>query len=151
VIQLSGIDFKGKWPNWLLENNSRLESLVMIGNSIHGSILRLPLNPITRLSTFDISNNHIEGYIPYKLGSIFPALVNLNMSTNGFKGDIPSSLGDLISLQFLDLSNNQLSGKIPVHLAVACETLMFLSLSNNNLTGPILPPQITQAQFIIYL
>ncbi|XP_052198601.1 receptor-like protein 9b isoform X2 [Diospyros lotus] len=141
VIELSQIDFNGKWPNWLLENNSRLVSLVMPDNSLHGPILQLPLNPITGLSILDISNNHIEGYIPYKLASIFPRLVYLNMSTNGLKGDIPSSLGDLTSLKYLDLSNNRLSGKIPVNLAKACESLRLLSLSNNYLTGPILPPQ----------
>ena len=67
------------------------------------------------------------------------------MSTNGFKGDIPSSLGDLTSLQILDLSNNRLSGKIPVYLAKACESLESLILSNNNLIGLILPPQINSS------
>ncbi|XP_052176639.1 receptor-like protein 13 [Diospyros lotus] len=140
-IELSRIDFNGKWPNWLLENNSRLVTLAIRDNSLHGSILQLPLNSMTRLSFLDISNNHIEDYIPYKLAGIFPHLVYLNMSTNGFKGEIPSSLGDLTSLQILDLSNNRLSRKIPVHLAKACKSLKSLILSNNSLTGPILPPQ----------
>jgi len=59
-IELSRIVSNGKWPNWLLENNSRLVTLVIRDNSLHGSILQLPLNPMTRLSFLDISNNHIE-------------------------------------------------------------------------------------------
>ncbi|KAL0676667.1 hypothetical protein Bca4012_004648 [Brassica carinata] len=35
------------------------------------------------------------------------------LSSNGFTGNIPSSLGNLTHLESLDLSHNKLSGQIP--------------------------------------
>ncbi|CAN7106072.1 unnamed protein product, partial [Brassica rapa subsp. narinosa] len=37
----------------------------------------------------------------------------LNLSSNGFVGNIPSSLANLVQLESLDLSHNKLSGHIP--------------------------------------
>ncbi|XP_052198789.1 receptor-like protein 56 [Diospyros lotus] len=139
MVELSQMDFKGKFPNWLLENNTGLVILLLPENSVNEIIL--PLHPMKKLFELDISSNHIQGCIPSELANIFPSLIYLDMSANGFKGDIPSSFGDLIYLQVLDLSNNQLSGKIPIHLATGCKSFGFLSLSNNNLTGPVLPAQ----------
>jgi len=127
MVELSQMDSKGKFPNWLLENNTGLVVLLLPGNS--------------KLFELDISSNHIPSCILSELANIFPNLIYLHMSTNGFKGDIPSSFGDLISLQVLDLSNNQLSGKIPIHFAMGCKSLGFLSISNNSLTGPVQPAQ----------
>ncbi|KAH7843683.1 hypothetical protein Vadar_019515 [Vaccinium darrowii] len=138
MVELSQIGFGGKFPNWLFDNNARMETLLLSGNSVGGPLL-LPSHYMIKLLALDISNNHLEGFIPYKIGSSFPSLEFLNMSTNNFEGDIPSSLGDMIALTGLDLSNNRLSGVVPVHLAMGCRLLEFLKLSNNKLKGPILP------------
>ncbi|KAH7847008.1 hypothetical protein Vadar_020706 [Vaccinium darrowii] len=138
MVELSQIGFSGKFPNWLFDNNARMETLLLSGNSLGGPLL-LPSHHMIKLLVLDISNNHLEGFIPYKIGSSFPSLEFLNMFTNNFEGDIPSSLGDMTALTVLDLSNNRLSGVIPVHLAMGCGRLEILKLSNNNLRGPILP------------
>ncbi|MFQ6644315.1 hypothetical protein Gotur_018162, partial [Gossypium turneri] len=68
------------------------------------------------------------------------SLVNCSLSgpfQNCFNGRIPSSFGDMSSLQVLDLSNNQLSGEIPEQMAMACSSLQVLALSNNILQGSI--------------
>ncbi|XVF34542.1 hypothetical protein REPUB_Repub18cG0068000 [Reevesia pubescens] len=58
------------------------------------------------------------------------------MSKNYFGGSIPASIGDINSLEILDLSDNiKLSGGLPEHLTMSCFSLTFLKLSNNRLQG----------------
>ncbi|KAG5564260.1 hypothetical protein RHGRI_000456 [Rhododendron griersonianum] len=138
VVKLS--DFTDKFPYWLLDNNTRMEILILSYNSFGGQLL-FPSHPMRNLIMLDITNNHLEGFLPFKLASSFPSLEFLNMSTNNFEGNISSSFGDMTALKTLDLSNNNLSGEIPVHLAKGCRLLKFLRLSNNFLKGPVLPHQ----------
>ena len=56
---------------------------------------------------------------------------------------IPSNIGKLASLEFLDLSRNQLVGSIPTSLT-QIDRLSMLDLSHNYLTGEI--PISTQLQ-----
>ncbi|XP_052199060.1 receptor-like protein 56 isoform X2 [Diospyros lotus] len=148
IVELSGFDFGGTFPMWLLKNNTGPLVLTLTKNSFYEPF-QLPSSPMTQVVALDISNNNFYGAIPYEIGSSFPKLELLNMSRNNFEGVIPSSLGDITNLQFLDLSNNQLSSKIPIHLAMGCNLLEVLKLSNNNLTGPILPPQNNLRSLII--
>ncbi|XP_052176143.1 receptor-like protein 56 [Diospyros lotus] len=140
IVELSGFDFRGTFPRWLLKNNIGLQALTLTKNSF-SEPFQLPSSPMLELVALDISNNNFYGAIPYKIGNSFPKLQFLSMSRNNFEGMIPSSLGDMTFLRVLDLSNNQLSSKIPIHLAMGCSFLEGLKLSSNNLTGPILPPQ----------
>ncbi|KAG5564233.1 hypothetical protein RHGRI_000437 [Rhododendron griersonianum] len=140
MVKLSQIGVGENFPNWLLDNNARMETLILSHNSLGGPLL-LPSHPMRNLLVLDISNNHLEGLIPYRIAISFPSLDLLNMSTNNFKGNIPSSFGDMTALSRLDLSNNILSGEIPVHVAKGCRNLIFLKLSNNSFKGAILPLQ----------
>ncbi|PHT99700.1 hypothetical protein BC332_29488 [Capsicum chinense] len=135
-LSLSKCNMGGNFPNWLLENNTRLEEIYLDGNAFTGT---LQLSFLPNLKTFDISNNKIQGQLPPNIGSIFPNMLRLQMSKNMIEGTLPSSFGDMKNLQCLDLSYNKLSGDLPIELARNGSKLFFLRLSNNMLEGEIFP------------
>jgi hypothetical protein len=63
-------------------------------------------------------------------------LTYLNLSNNSFHEQIPSSFGELVSIETIDLSYNSLWGTIPGSLA-NLTFLTSLNLSFNKLDGPI--------------
>ncbi|KAK7855690.1 receptor-like protein 56, partial [Quercus suber] len=140
IIDLSHNKLVGQFPNWLLENNTRLEIFILKNNSFKGPFL-VPYDIRPSVLSIDISDNYLHGPIPTNLGLIFPNLNYLNMSINKFQGSIPSSFGNLIFLQRLDLLGNNFSGSIPMHFIMGCYQLELLILShnsfNNHLTGNI--------------
>ncbi|XP_028554337.1 receptor-like protein 7 [Dendrobium catenatum] len=85
--------------------------------------------------SIDFSNNYFEGEIPLAIGQLVSLQV-LNLSYNRLAGKIPPQLGNLPQLESLDLSMNNISGKIP-HELVSLHFLSYLNLSYNNLVGKI--------------
>ncbi|PPD68222.1 hypothetical protein GOBAR_DD34901 [Gossypium barbadense] len=133
-VDLSNINFKGdQFPNWLLENNEKLQKLNLANSSLSGHF-QLPSTSRRGLLYLDVSNNSLDGNIPNEIGAKLPSLKQLNMSNNLFSGGIPISIGDMISLEVLDLSNNKLSGGIPRHMPMG---LLIFDVSNNRLFGDI--------------
>ncbi|KAJ0743221.1 putative leucine-rich repeat-containing, plant-type, leucine-rich repeat domain superfamily [Helianthus annuus] len=98
--------------------------------------LELELVKILELFTsIDISSNHFSGEIPSTIGQL-KALYLLNISHNEFTGSIPPSIRNLSHLESLDMSSNRITGDIPSVLT----SLPFLSsfnLSYNHLEGKI--------------
>ncbi|PHT30983.1 hypothetical protein CQW23_27320 [Capsicum baccatum] len=135
-LRLSNCNIGGNFPNWLLENNSRLEEVYLGGNAFTGS-LQLPLLPY--LKALDISNNKIQGQLPPNIDSIIPNLLMSTMSNNMIEGLLPSSFGDMKGLECLDLSYNKLTGALSIGLPREGSKLFLLRLSNNMLTGEIFP------------
>lgn len=86
-------------------------------------------------TVLDISKNKLRGEIPTSLGNL-KTLELLNLSYNDISGSIPQSFGGLDKLEILDVSYNNLSGKIPRTLSRLSE-LDVLDLSNNMLSGRI--------------
>ncbi|PPD67331.1 hypothetical protein GOBAR_DD35793 [Gossypium barbadense] len=136
-VELSLNNFSGTVPTWLLENNTKLEDLILMGNSFTG-LLSLPSAHNSNVSLIDISQNKLQGQIPTNVCSSFPHLSLLFLSKNAFEGDIPPCLSGMKDLSILDLSNNQLSGRVPEEL-ITKSSLTTLRLSNNNLSGHVLP------------
>ncbi|XP_070031474.1 cuscuta receptor 1-like isoform X2 [Nicotiana tomentosiformis] len=134
-LSLSDCNIGGNFPNWLLENNPRLEEVYLDGNAFTGSLHELSFLP--NMKFFDISRNKIQGQLPPNISSIFPNILRLKMSNNMLEGMLPSSFSDMKNLLFLDLADNKLSGDLPIELAR--NGLFFLRLSNNMLEGEIFP------------
>ncbi|KAJ6863436.1 hypothetical protein NC652_040092 [Populus alba x Populus x berolinensis] len=135
-VDLSNIKMTGEFPSWLLQNNTKLEVLYLVNNSLSGSF-QLANHSLTSLLHLDISRNRIHNQIPTEIGACFPRLVFLNLSRNDFSGSIPSSISNMSLLEVLDLSNNGLSSNIPEQLVEGCLSLGVLMLSNNHLKGQL--------------
>uniref|UniRef100_F6HXI7 Uncharacterized protein n=1 Tax=Vitis vinifera TaxID=29760 RepID=F6HXI7_VITVI len=133
-VDLSHNNLTGSFPNWLLENNMRLKSLVLRNNSLMGQLL--PLGPNTRINSLDISHNQLDGQLQENVGHMIPNMEYLNLSNNGFEGILPSSIAELRALWILDLSTNNFSGEVPKQL-LAAKDLGYLKLSNNKFHGEI--------------
>ncbi|GLT45976.1 hypothetical protein SLA2020_197690, partial [Shorea laevis] len=134
-VDLSHNNITGGFPSWLFMNNTRLKVLMLGYNSISGP-LQLPSQPHFNISFLDVTMNGLLGKIPINMSSIFPHLTHLIMSKNSFRGQIPTSFGDMKSLEYLDLPNNQFSGSIPNSFG-RLSSLVNLDLSNNQLSGGI--------------
>jgi len=135
-LDFSSLKLVGRFPHWLLENNTKLTEVVFRNCSLNGT-MQLPLHPLRKLQSIDVSANTIIGEIPSKnISFIYPNLRYLNMSRNHIQGLISREFGRM-KLYSLDLSNNQFSGEILEDIFEAAHQLNFLKLSNNKLEGPI--------------
>ncbi|KAK7859449.1 receptor-like protein 13, partial [Quercus suber] len=132
--------FYRQFPNWLLENNTRLDIFIVNNNSFKGPFI-VPYDILPNMLSIDISDNYLHGPIPTNLG--------LKMSRNEFQGSIPSSFGNLVFLQCLQLSENNISGTILMHFIMGCyhgqifptnfiwTNLRNLQLDNNHFSGTL--------------
>ena len=79
----------------------------------------------------------LVGSMPPQLGNL-TSLEELNLGWNALSGQIPPELGNLAKLRRLDLGTNNLSGPIPPELGNLA-SLERMDLAWNNLSGPIPP------------
>ncbi|GAU29031.1 hypothetical protein TSUD_165490 [Trifolium subterraneum] len=120
-----------------------MEELILANCSFTGDF-QLPSRPRLNLVGIDVSNNAITcQMLSNNMTSIFPKLVDLNMSENAIDdGLILYELSQMTSLDVLDLSDNHLSGEIPYNLFRNGSQMTILSLSKNNLHG-LIPPMLS--------
>ncbi|CAJ2656315.1 unnamed protein product [Trifolium pratense] len=138
LLDLSHNKLEGDFPSWILENNTKLETLYLMNNSFKGT-LQLPTFKHGLLD-LQISNNKIGGELQENIGEIFSNLFYVNLSKNSFEGNLPSSIGEMQKIRTLDLSNNNFSGEFNSHLNISNLTLLILlRLSHNSFHGHVVP------------
>ncbi|KAI6691012.1 hypothetical protein NL676_027840 [Syzygium grande] len=87
------------------------------------------------LKVLDLSSTGFNGVLPESIGNLH-SLQILWLNRCSFTGSIPSSLGNLTRLTHLELSHNEFSGQVPPTLS-NLDQLSLLDLSSNNFIGPI--------------
>ncbi|KAJ9561049.1 hypothetical protein OSB04_006209 [Centaurea solstitialis] len=137
ILDLSHNSLVGQFPNWLIENNTKLKALNLRNNSFIG-IIYMPLYRNANMRWLDISENHMMGTISSEIQKFLPNMIYLNLSRNNLEGAIPSSISDLNGLRVLDLSDNDFSKEVPKGLFTNLSSLQVLRLSKNRLHGQVL-------------
>ena len=92
-----------------------------------------------RVIGLSLPNNQLSGNIPTNLGNL-SSLKYLDLGANQLGSSIPTSLGNLTNLTRLYLYGNQLDGSIPTSLG-NLTNLTWLHLDGNRLSGAV-PPQL---------
>ncbi|VVA33583.1 PREDICTED: receptor [Prunus dulcis] len=126
-LDLSSNNFGGQIP-WSFFLN--LESLVYLNlayNNFVGQFPEVDSNSTSNSSLYDFSKQQLVGPIPRHLTVLI-------LYENQLNGIIPSWLGSLPSLEYLDLRSNQLSGNI---IEFQTRSLLWLYLNDNKLDGLI--------------
>lgn len=78
-VNLSHINLRGEFPNWLSENNTKLQTLVQVNNYLSG-IFQMPKHARRQLTYLDVSDNFFQVHIPGEIGVYLPSLNSLNFS-----------------------------------------------------------------------
>uniref|UniRef100_K3ZN58 Protein kinase domain-containing protein n=1 Tax=Setaria italica TaxID=4555 RepID=K3ZN58_SETIT len=109
-----------------------------------------PTPRLHRLRFLDLRGNGLSGAIPSTIGNL-KSLEFLRLSNNTLSGQIPPRLlQSMRNLQWFTLAGNELSGNIPLYLFNNTPSLNHINLSNNSLSGPI-PQGIGSLPMLTYL
>jgi Leucine-rich repeat (LRR) protein len=93
------------------------------------------LNPIPSVRILELHNLQLTCNIPTEIGELV-SLNRLELFNTNISAVIPTEIGKLVNLETLSLDNNKLIGKIPTEIGKLVN-LLALYLDNNKLTGKI--------------
>jgi Leucine-rich repeat (LRR) protein len=175
AIELRFRNLRGYIPPQL-GNLTKLGTLYLNSNSLTGPI-PTELGYLTSVSTFMLNSNFLTGTIPTELGNMAATnefMVNnnnligtlpveilngvsgcgkrmtaLEVYYNFLTGTLPTELGTLASLEFLDLEVNSFSGTIPTELG-KLESMSALNIGTNCLDGT-LPTELSKLKLLTLL
>ncbi|CAN0840391.1 Probable LRR receptor-like serine/threonine-protein kinase At3g47570 [Linum grandiflorum] len=88
-----------------------------------------------RVISLLLPSHNLGGTLSPHVGNL-TSLESINLNFNSFTGEIPSIFGNLARLQYLNLSMNLLRGEIPVNLT-RCSQLRQIWMVGNRLVGKI--------------
>ncbi|WMV14808.1 hypothetical protein MTR67_008193 [Solanum verrucosum] len=131
-----------------LSNASKITHLFFTVNDVQGNIPN-EFGKLHELVWFEfeynrISDNYLNGHLPYDLGTWLPNLQEIFLSHNQFSGDLPAAICNASKLENLEVANNSFTGPIPMMLGNLVD-LIALNLQNNLLENN---PGATQLDFL---
>ncbi|TQD99027.1 hypothetical protein C1H46_015394 [Malus baccata] len=137
ALDLAGNEFNSTIPEWLYSLNN-LESLLLSYNALRGEISS-SIGNMTSLVNLNLDGNLLEGKIPNSLGHLCKLKV-LDLSENHFTVRRPSEIFESLSrcgpdgIKSLSLRNTSISGPIPMSLG-NLSSLEKLDISVNQFNG----------------
>ncbi|KAI5593559.1 hypothetical protein BDE02_03G021700 [Populus trichocarpa] len=111
-------------------NSSTLEELHLDRTSLPVNFLQ-NIGALPALKVLSVAGCDLHGTLPAQGWCELKNLKQLDLSENNLEGLFPDCLGNLSSLQLLDVSENQFTGNIASGPFTNLISLEFLSLSNN--------------------
>ncbi|KAF3448101.1 hypothetical protein FNV43_RR08811 [Rhamnella rubrinervis] len=133
-LDLSNCLFSGPLPKSI----SKLTQLVYLGLSNNQFVGPISSFDMTKnLEQIDLSSNNLSGPISSAHLKGLLNLVSIDLRSNSFNGNIPSSLFTLPLLEEIDLSYNQFSGEVLEFPNPSSSMLDSIDLSSNKLQGTI--------------
>ncbi|PWA70943.1 protein kinase-like domain-containing protein [Artemisia annua] len=141
LLEMDNNNFSGK----LTIDFSKLRDIYSI--SLHNNNLHGPgevddmrfidsLKNCTGLVDLVLVSCNFIGVLPISIGNLSDQLQLLGLGDNQLFGSLPSSIGNLAGLTYLDLGSNRFKGKIPTTIG-KLQKLQYLNLNNNLFSGPI--------------
>ena len=118
-----------------LEAWTGLESILLAGNEITGTIPTYLDIFRASLTTIQAQGSYLSGTIPSEIGALV-VLEDLTLYDNEITGQLPTELGEMESLLWLDLDYNNLQSTLPTELGMLGR-LEGLSLASATLIGTL--------------
>nr|GLL33286.1 probable LRR receptor-like serine/threonine-protein kinase At3g47570 [Ipomoea trifida] len=112
-----------------IDNNRFEASLVLYNNNFDGNIPSNVEN-FRNLNEWYMNNNKLDGTIPQQIFNLPSLSKYLDLSHNSFTGPLSPSVGKLKTLNALDIYGNKLSGKIPDTIG-DCLSLGYIDMHDN--------------------
>uniref|UniRef100_A0A0D9X774 non-specific serine/threonine protein kinase n=1 Tax=Leersia perrieri TaxID=77586 RepID=A0A0D9X774_9ORYZ len=125
-VDLSWNNFTGKIWNGI----ARLRQFRAAKNNFTGRISSRIFSVGCKLQSLDLASNQFNGNFPSSIGNC-AGLTYLSIWDNDFSGSIPPGIGSIPGLEELVLASNRFNREIPLEL-VNCTSLKYLDISDNN-------------------
>ena len=124
------------WPGVACDGEGRSVEFSAAGMGLECAVPEDTVGKLARLRSLDLSGNRLAA-LPNDLWEVGASLLELNLSRNAIRGDLPNNIVNFAALQVLDVSHNACSGALPPALG-SIAALRVLDASHNLFQGQLL-------------